>query len=63
MTKLRNDKTDLLTLLSLQNWPQTSLIPKTICPETPNDLRDTNRFNSDVLKNANDEIKAVQRLT
>ena len=23
MTKLINDKTDLVTLLSLQNWPQT----------------------------------------
>ena len=30
--KLRNDVTDLVILLSLQNWPETSLIPKTICP-------------------------------
>ena len=30
--KLRNDKTDLQTLLSLQNWPQTSLITETSCP-------------------------------
>ena len=36
MTKLINDKTDLVTLLSLQNWPQTSLIPKPICPQTTN---------------------------
>ena len=32
MTKLINDKTDLVTFLSLQNLPQTSMIPKTICP-------------------------------
>ena len=32
MTKLRMIKTYLLTLLSLRNWPQTSLTPKTICP-------------------------------
>ena len=30
--KLRNYKNDLLTLLSLQNSPRTSLIPKTTCP-------------------------------
>ena len=32
MTKLVNDKTDLLTLWSLQNWPELSLLTKTICP-------------------------------
>ena len=36
ITKLRNDKTGLLTFLILQNWLQASLIPKIICPYTPN---------------------------
>ena len=31
MIKLVNHKTDFLTLLSLQKWPLTSLINKTIC--------------------------------
>ena len=53
MTKLINDKTDLVTLLSLQNWPRASLIPKAICPYTSND----------VLKNAIDEMETVKCLT
>ena len=61
MTKLINDKTDLVTLLSLQNWlRQFKYLKKSV---HRHQIPNPHRFDNDVLKNATDGIGTVQRLT